>query len=217
LPNQKKKSSKKNKKSKDDQVEVLKGDELEQAKKSIKKMKDTLASWEVDWEFSEEKAQELYIQYTQELAEKIKAREAELEETTVIEEPTPEPANETMEGSEEEEEDDGNMFGGMMMMEDEVAAAPTPAVSTPSWSIVDLTVSKSWKGMLPKDMLKDYCKKNKFGSQVFTTAAVGSSVWRSSLKIKNEGGKVPQLVFELPENMATATRQESEHLVSVKC
>ncbi|CAO3643232.1 unnamed protein product [Mucor hiemalis] len=115
----------------------------------------------------------------------------------------------------ETDEDEDGMFGGLLM-EDESEA---PIVSNPTesvqWNVIDLTTSKSWIGKYPKNLILDYCNKQKLGKQKFSAENVGGGIWRATLNINKVENNSDPLHFDLPENMGTDNRHDAEQLVAL--
>lgn len=218
------KKSKKKSKRKDEPVIALSDAEIEKTRKDIKKLKDKITSLEADWDFDKKKAEEIYLKQVEKFAEENRQKQIkEREELKKLqEEKKKEEEEETpvMDGFEDNEDDDeeGGMFGGLMMDEEQestpVAAAASSTI-TIQRNIVDLTVPKSWMGKYPKDLLSEYCNKQKFGKQSFTSVNVGAGMWLASLKIVQGGYSSVPLKFELHEELAASNRHDAEQLIAL--
>lgn len=185
--------------------------------KEIKRSKDTLKSYEADWEFDKKRAQELYVKELETLAEinrkkhdeevkkKREEKKQELEEQGLGKQQ--EEINEI-----NEEDEEGGLFGGLIMAEEEMAANVPPSNNTVvSWTFIDLTMKKSWKGRYPKEMLSEYCKRQNLGKQTYSTKEVSPGMWRSSLTIVKDN---LDMTIDPPEGLVTESRMSSESLTA---
>lgn len=208
-------SSKKNKKKSKEEntTPVLSDTETEKLRKDIKKINEKISSLEADWDFDKKKAEELYSKKIEIITQEI--RQKQIEERAQMKKMQEEKGEEKVEEVEEDDDDDdGGLFGGLMM-DDEEGAASTLTTTSIQWNIVDLAVPKSWMGRYPKDLLLDYCSKQKLGKQSFSSNTVSASIWRSSLKVIKDGYSRIPLLFELPQEIGTSNRHDAEQLMAL--
>lgn len=212
-----KSSGKKNKKKSNDETTApaLSEAEMGKLKKDIKKVKEKLSSLEADWDFDKKKAEEFYNKKIEIINQEN--RQKQMEERAQIKKMQDKEEEKTPEVKEDENDDDdeGGLFGGLMMDDEESTAPTTTTASTAiQWNNIDLTVPKSWMGRYPKDLLLDFCNKQKLGKQNFSSSTVSAGIWRSSLKIVKDGYSCIPLMVELPEELCTSNRQDAEQLMA---
>ncbi|KAL4215433.1 ATP-dependent RNA helicase dhx29 [Rhizopus microsporus] len=209
-------SKKKNKKKQKDDTSIEENVDMNAVMKEVKHIKDSLSSLEIDWEFDQRKANELYLKKLELAAEeKRKVQEEEIKARKESEQGKPKDNRDVLD--DDVEDDEGGLFGGLMGEEEEAAygteGANQPNTET-SWTIIELSVPQSWKGQYPKDVLTDYCKRNSLGKQTYKTTEHGFGTWRSALKIAQDKHPNEPLCFELPKGLATNSRNNAENLIA---
>ncbi|KAG1404697.1 hypothetical protein G6F60_004143 [Rhizopus arrhizus] len=208
-------SNKKNKKKQKE--ESLSEEQTKATEKEITRIKADIHNLEADWEYDKRTAQELFIKQL-EIAteEKRKKLQEDIEKRKIEQEKQRWALEEKSETSEMEGDDEDGMFGGLMMAEEEMDSAcnSTPSNTVTSWTVIDLTTEKSWKGMYPKEFLAEYCKKHGLGNQKFQSKEVSSGMWRSTLQIANGKQFNSFLKYESPEGVVTTARLSSENFTA---
>ncbi|KAK4518444.1 uncharacterized protein ATC70_008662 [Mucor velutinosus] len=199
---------------------VLTDAQLEKTRKDIKKLKDKLASLEADWDFDKKAAQELYTEKVMAVAEKN--RQEKIEAQAQLKKKQQEEAEASSAATEEasekvDDDDEGGLFGGLMLGEEEEAAimatTTTPTTASTNWNIVDLSVSKSYVGRYPKDIMLDHCNKQKLGKISYNATNEGSGIWRATVKIAKDGYNL-LLKYELPEATGASSKQDAIQLIA---
>lgn len=211
-----KNSGKKSKKAKEKiETPALSDAEMMKLKKDIKKIKEKLSSLEADWDFDKKKAEELYAKKKEIIAQEI--REKQMEERIQMKKMQEEKKKEEVpEKEEEDDEDEGGLFSGLMLDDEESTKSDTVTTGTAiQWKIVDLNVPKTWMGRYPKDLLLDFCNKQKLGKQNYNSNTVSGGIWRSSLKIVKDGYSSLPLTFELPQGICASNRHDAEQLMAL--
>lgn len=210
-------SKKKNKKKQKDDTTIEGNVDVNAVMKEVKHIKDSLSSLEIDWEFDQRKANELYLKKLELAAEeKRKIQEEEIKARKESEQDKLKDSRDVLD--DDVEDDEGGLFSGLMGEEEE-AVYSTESANQPNtatgWTIIELSVPQSWKGQYPKDILADYCKRNSLGKQTYKTTQHGFDAWRSALKIAQDKHPNKPLCFELPEYLATNSRKNAENLIAV--
>lgn len=210
-------SKKKNKKKQKGDTSIEEDVDVNAVMKEVKHIKDSLSSLEIDWEFDQRKANELYLKKLELAAEeKRKIQEEEIKARKESEQDKPKDNRDVLD--DDVDDDEGGLFGGLMGEEEEAAYGTEGAnqLNTEArWTIIELSVPQSWKGQYPKDVLADYCKRNSLGKQTYKTTEHGFDTWRSALKIAQDKHPNEPLCFELPEGLATKSRNNAENLIAV--
>ncbi|KAL0075665.1 P-loop containing nucleoside triphosphate hydrolase protein [Phycomyces blakesleeanus] len=225
IPDKKSKKKKgNNKRSSDEQQQELSEYEIQNIKRKISNIQQSLKHLETDWEFDKQKANELFIDH---MKKAHKPNEPTVEPTSVPES-TKDLDKETSlkddnskninddHNDNDDDYDDDTMFGGMMEdMENMENASPGPSAVTTSvkWEILDLSCPK-WKGKMPKDLLHDYEKKLSFGKQSYSSKTEGAGLWRSTVTISPKKSSGETTKFELPPGLGASNKQEAEQLVA---
>jgi hypothetical protein len=207
-------STKKNKKTKNKAVVMISDESLNQIKRDIKQVQQTLTSLEQDWEFDPRKAKASLIEEQQSRAERRHQQQAEKEneqqerqqqEDVQQEEESathtvPSDANDDHDNDDDDDDDD-DMFGFMDQMEQQQQDSPPPTVR---WQVLDVSTPQ-WKGRTPKQLLNDVC------TPKYTRLQQGTGIWQASVTMESS-----KCIY-LPHGLATATPLEAEHLVAVSC
>lgn len=203
-------ATKKNKKTKNKPVVMVSDETLEQIKRDIKRMQQTLTSLEQEWEFDPQQAKASLIKEQQILAE-LRHQEQEKkddeqqqqrqengkQQEETISQRVPSHTN----NDNDEEDDDDDMFGFMDQMEQQQQDSPAPTVR---WQVMDVSAPQ-WKGKTPKQLLNDLC------TPKYTRLQHGTGIWQASVTIEISKS------IQLPLSLAAATPLEAEHLVAVSC
>ncbi|KAI7866161.1 P-loop containing nucleoside triphosphate hydrolase protein [Spinellus fusiger] len=197
---------------------VLSGTALEVAERKIKDLRNTLSNLETDWEFDKKQSHNALVAL---VAEKKKAHEEREEENRRREESLPVPEvssdpvssimNQTTLMEEKEEED--TLLGGLMMEEEECLYERTFTNTSSLIKAEDFSVS-SWKGDLPKDLLKKYCEGIGYRVQSYTNQHISTNLWRATVHIKKPRDLEASLSYELPATLGATQCQDAEQLVA---
>ncbi|KAI8328180.1 P-loop containing nucleoside triphosphate hydrolase protein [Chlamydoabsidia padenii] len=204
LGDQKKK--KKKKKKEESNTPLLSAEELEQIKKKIKHIKETLQTLEQDWDFDHDKANACLINEQRSRAELRQQRQQEEDNKQLKkEEDEEDPKEEEQIQNQQDDNDDlEDMFGFMDIMEQQDEPPPPPK----QWNVIDLTVSPHWNGRTPKQLLEEYGRKHQHSSYQYNRISQGNRLWQASVILS------PQHIIHLPADMAANTSQEAENLVA---
>ncbi|ORZ02997.1 P-loop containing nucleoside triphosphate hydrolase protein [Syncephalastrum racemosum] len=205
----------------------LSPEEIEEKKKVVEKLRKRMRDMEGNWEFDKYKAEDYYIE--KQRISKERREEALIEESTRKSLHAPDPvagdAGANTGGDDHgddgfgfgfgDEDEDSGLFGNMM--NEEVPESPIMPASTPAatWTHVDLSAPKSWKGRAPCDLLREHCKKHTFYSrQAYASKELGTRTWRATVKLIPEDTLQEHVLVEIPSDYVTANAKDAENLAA---
>ncbi|KAI9471811.1 MAG: P-loop containing nucleoside triphosphate hydrolase protein [Benjaminiella poitrasii] len=205
------KGKKNNKKAENIKTPILTGEALQKTLKDIKKLKDKLASLEADWEFDKQKANDNYIHLLRQISEEKQKQMIETRENMKREQQKIKEENDDIDLN-INDDDEGGLFGGLLMNEEEESAALSNNIVTTDLEIVELDIPKSYMGKHPKDLLLEYCNKQRWKNQSYNSTKIDYAKWKSTLKIDKN---IEYLKVELPNTMAASNKQDAEQLIAL--
>lgn len=180
---------------------------------------------EGSWEYDKHKSETYYIE-KQRAAEKQRGNEVLVEGVEEKAQDVPESVAEDAGTNAEDDDfdfnlggdddDGGGLFGNMMDMEvSETPTAPS-SKSVTSWTHVDLSIPKSWKGRSPCDILREHCKKHtNYSRQVYTSKELGTRTWRATVRLIPEGKQQEPVLVDIPSDYVTSSAKDAENLAAV--